>query len=195
MPRMSRTQPIVWRLVKMYRLSLTKMLRVVDRTDAVDDVERARDQQQRRCEYRSTNASHCRSFRWGLSWRKPISVGARHRSAARCEQAVERCSPAESRARWRGRSPARAGQHDPPNSALRALGDVDERLRVLLARSCRAAARRSRAAAALVCRACWFQRAIIPATSGAAALVPPTNAMLCAREPVQPWTPLEQTIG
>src|SRR3954468_11877999 len=42
--------------------------------------------------------------------------------------------------------------------------------------------------------ACWFQRAIIPATSGAAALVPPTKAMLWP-DPLQPWTPLEQTIG
>ena len=34
----------------------------------------------------------------------------------------------------------------------------------------------------------------MPATSGVAALVPPTKAMLWP-EPVQPWTPLEQTIG
>src|SRR4051794_17153725 len=42
--------------------------------------------------------------------------------------------------------------------------------------------------------ACWFHSAIIPATSGAAALVPPTKAMLWP-EPLQPWTELEQTIG
>ena len=34
----------------------------------------------------------------------------------------------------------------------------------------------------------------MPATSGVAALVPPTNAMLCA-DLGQPLTPLEQTIG
>ena len=34
----------------------------------------------------------------------------------------------------------------------------------------------------------------MPATSGAAALVPPTKAMLWP-EPLHPWTPLEQTIG
>src|SRR3954452_7993953 len=42
--------------------------------------------------------------------------------------------------------------------------------------------------------ACWSQSAIMPATSGAAALVPPTKAMVWP-EPVQLWTPLEQTIG
>ena len=42
--------------------------------------------------------------------------------------------------------------------------------------------------------ACWFQSATMPATSRAAALVPPTNAMLWL-EPLQPCTPGEQTIG
>ena len=37
----------------------------------------------------------------------------------------------------------------------------------------------------------------MPATSGAAALVPPTNAMLCPLryDAPQPWTAVEQTIA
>jgi hypothetical protein len=36
-------------------------VRIVQRADAVDDVERAHNQQQRRCEHRSARASHSHS--------------------------------------------------------------------------------------------------------------------------------------
>jgi len=45
------------------------------------------------------------------------------------------------------------------------------------------------------CFACCDDRAIMPATSGVEALVPPTKVMPCCGEFGQLLTPLEHTIG
>ena len=89
--------------------------------------------------------------------------------------------------------PGRAGQQEPPNSALppavmskKACGLRGERVEQ------RRDEARPRAARA---RACWVQSAIIPATSGVAALVPPTNAMPWPLRAGSPARRAEQTIG